>query len=143
MFHLPDMAKQGQRNKTITISERLPHFVTKACELHVTYQVEAKDNFYLVNLHVNGELQLQCQRCLEEFNYPYDNNTVIAVCRDEERAEQLLEHYECIVSPNLQITLDDLIIDELHLYAPQFHPEITECSSEINQFLTDKNDSNS
>lgn len=101
----------------------------------MTYQVEAKEDFYLIYLHVTGELTIQCQRCLDEFNFPYDNKTVIAVCRNDERAEQILEHYECIVSANLQISLEDILIDELHLYAPQFHAEISDCSSEINQIL--------
>lgn len=140
MIHLQEMAKHGPQTKTITVSERLPEFITAACEMRVTYQVEAKDDFYLIHLHVGGKLPLRCQRCMEEFNYPYDNNTIIAVCRSDERAEMLLEQYECIVSGNFQVNLDDLIVDELHLYAPQFHPEITDCSSEINQFLAEKND---
>lgn len=141
MFHIQEMVKYGQQTKTVTVSERLPHFITVPCTLEVSYWVEAIEDFYLIHLHVHGALQLQCQRCLDEFNYAYDNNTTIAICRDEERAEKLLEQYECIVSPIFQVDLDDLIIDELHLYAPQFHPEITDCRSEINQFLTEKNDS--
>ena len=135
MFYLQEMAKQGQRSKSVTLSERLPDFITSPCNLQVSYHVEEKDGIYLIHLHVMGMLSLQCQRCLDEFNYHYDNNTVIAVCRDDARAEQLLEHYECIVAPDLQVSLDDLVIDELHLYAPQFHPDVNDCKSEINQFL--------
>jgi uncharacterized protein len=141
MLHLQDLAKQEQHTKEITLKERLPQFVTVPCTLNVRYHVEAKDDYYLIHLHVEGALHLQCQRCLDEFDYHYDNNTLIAACKSDERAEELLEHYECIVSPTFQITLDDLIIDELHLYAPQFHPELTDCSSAITQFLTGKNES--
>jgi uncharacterized protein len=140
MFRLQELAKQGQHTKTLTVSERLPHWVTSPCDLAVAYHVEAKEGFYLVHLHVHGALHLQCQRCLDEFNYLHDNNTNIAVCRDDERAEKLLEHYECIVAPDFQVSLEDLIIDELHLYVPQFHPEVTDCSSEINQFLSGKSE---
>ncbi|ARM32200.1 metal-binding protein [Legionella longbeachae] len=135
MLHLQEMVKHGLQNKTIELKERLPNFITAPGHLHVTYQVAAKEDFYLIYLHVTGELTIQCQRCLDEFNFPYDNKTVIAVCRNDERAEQILEHYECIVSANLQISLEDILIDELHLYAPQFHAEISDCSSEINQIL--------
>lgn len=135
MLHLQEMVKQGSQNKTIMLQERLPNFITAPCHLHVTYQVEAKEDFYLISLHVTGELPLQCQRCLDEFNFPYDNKTVVAVCRNDERAEQILEHYECIVSANLQVNLEDVLIDELHLYAPQFHAEMSDCSNEINQIL--------
>ena len=142
MLNLQEEVNQGQKAKTITLNERLPAFLTAPCHLNITYQVESKDNYYLMHVHVQGLLNLQCQRCLDEYNFPYDNNTVIAVCRDDERAEQLLENYECVVSANFQISLEDLVTDELHLYVPPFHPEINECSSEINKFLAGKNESN-
>ncbi|QMT60483.1 DUF177 domain-containing protein [Legionella sp. PC997] len=140
MLHLQEMVKQGQQTKKVTLSERLPNFITSPCQLDTTYHVEAKEDFYLIHLHVKGDLLIQCQRCLDEFNFPYDNMTVVAVCRNDERAEQILEHYECIVSENLQVSLEDVLIDELHLYAPQFHPRIDDCSSEINQILVGKNE---
>lgn len=140
MLHLQEMVKQGQQTKTVTLGERLPNFITSTCQLDITYHVEAKEDFYLVHLHVKGELPVQCQRCLDEFKFPYDNMTIVAVCRNDERAEQILEYYECIVSENLQVSLEDMLIDELHLYAPQFHPKINDCSSEINQILMGKNE---
>ena len=92
-------------------------------------------------MEVSGELTVQCQRCIQEFNLKYNNSTTIAVTRNDERAEQLLEHYECIVSTNYQVNLEDLIIDELHLYVPQFHEETRDCDEEVNQFLTEKTES--
>lgn len=141
MLHLQEVVKQGQQIRTVILRDRLPNFLAAPCQLHVEYQVEAKEDLYIIYLHVEGELHIQCQRCLDEFNFPYDNKTVVAVCRNDERAEQVLEHYECIVSENLQVSLEDVLIDELHLYAPQFHSEISDCSSEINQFLTGKSES--
>ncbi|WP_298624320.1 YceD family protein [uncultured Legionella sp.] len=140
MLHLQEMAKQGQHIQNIIINERVPSFITGPCQLTVTYRVEAEDDFYLIHLHTAGKLNLICQRCLQEFAHPYENNTVIAVCRSDERAEQVLESYETIVSSNWQVNLTDLIIDELHLYAPQFHPEIKDCDDEINDILTGKID---
>ncbi|MDI1352598.1 MAG: YceD family protein [bacterium] len=120
----------------VVIEDRLPSFIKKASELDVMYQVEAKDDFYLIHLNVKGDLTINCQRCAQEFILAYDNTTVIAVCRNDERAEQLLELYECIVSSNWQVDLNDLISDELHLYVPLSHEETNDCDSEINQFLT-------
>jgi uncharacterized protein len=135
MLHLQDLAKQGQHNRTVTISDRLPPFIVAPCHLDVRYQIEAKDNFYLVDLHVKGPLIVTCQRCLQEFSLAYENSTTIAVARSDERAEQLLELYECIVSSNWQIDLEDLVSDDLHLYVPQFHNDINDCDQDINQFL--------
>lgn len=138
MLHLQEMAKQGQHVQNITVTERVPYFIVGPCELTATYSVEAEDDFYLIHLHTAGELTIICQRCLQEFVHPYENKTIIAVCRSDERAEQVLEFYECIVSSNWQVDLIELIIDELHLYVPQFHPEIEDCDDEVNDILTRK-----
>lgn len=138
MLYLQELAKHGPHNQEITLIERLPSFLASPCHLNVTYQVEPKDDFYLIHLEVRGELEVTCQRCLNEFKLMYNNPTTIAVTRNDERAEQLLEHYECIVSTNYQVNLEDLVVDELHLYVPQFHEETKDCDRDVNQFLTEK-----
>lgn len=140
MLHLQELAKQTQHTKELTVNERLPAFLSAPCHLSVSYQVEAKDNFYLIHLGVRGELTIICQRCMEEFLFPYDNHTIIAVCKNDDRAEQLLAHYECIVSASGEVALEDLVIDELHLYVPIFHSAIKDCDSEINQILSPQNE---
>lgn len=136
MLNLHDLVKQETQNKTVTLSDRLPHYLSSPCEVTARYQAKIKDDFYLLELHVSGALTVTCQRCMEDYDLAYDNMTQLAVCRTDERAEQLLEHFECVVSKNGSIELEELIIDELHLYVPHFHPEISDCSSEVNQFLT-------
>lgn len=138
MMHLQELAKHGQQEKEVILNERLPSFVSPGCRLHASYHIEAKDDFYLIHLRVQGNLNSICQRCMENFTVCYNNSTVIAVCRNVERAEQLLSQYECLVSSNWQVDLNELIIDELHLYAPQVHPDINECAKEINEILTGK-----
>lgn len=136
MLNLHDLVKQDAQNKIFTLSDRLPHYLSSPCEVTARYQATIEDNFYLLELQVSGAFTVTCQRCMEDYNLPYDNMTKLAICRTDERAEQLLEHYECVVSNNGFIELEELIIDELHLYIPHFHPEISDCSSEVNQFLT-------
>ncbi|RUR12152.1 DUF177 domain-containing protein [Legionella sp. km772] len=141
MLYLQELTKHGSQNQHLNLSARLPSFLASPCQVNVTYQVEAKEDFYLMHLVVSGELTVTCQRCLNAFNLIYNNPTTIAVARDDERAEQLLEHYECIVSSNYQVNLEDLVIDELHLYVPQFHEETKDCDGEVNQYLTGKTES--
>ncbi len=141
MLYLQELAKQGLQSKQIKLDERLPSFLVAPCDLIINYKTEPKEDFYLIHIEVSGELTIICQRCLNEFKLQYNNPTTIAVARNDARAEQLLEHYECIVSPNFQVSIDDLVIDELHLYVPQFHEETKDCSEEINQFLTEKTES--
>ncbi|MFI4919819.1 MAG: YceD family protein [Legionellales bacterium] len=135
MLYLQELVKQEQQTQKITIIERLPLFLSTPCLLDVTYRVVLQDDYYLIHLGVTGTLHVVCQRCMNEFIHSYENHTVIAVCRSDERAERLLEHYECIVSSSWQVDLEALIIDELHLYAPQFHPNLDDCGDEINRIL--------
>lgn len=135
MLYLQELAKQGVQQEQLTVAERLPHFIVAPCQLEVVYNVEAKEDFYLIHLKVQGALTCICQRCLHEVQLSYENPTTIAVARNDERAEQLLGQYECVVSSNWQVNLDDLVADDLHLYAPQFHLETKDCDQEINEFL--------
>ena len=136
MLRLQDLAKQTQHSTKLILTEHLPSFLNGPCEVQTTYRVEAKDDYYLIHLHVKGELNVLCQRCMQEFKFDHDNSTVIAVCKNEDRAESLLEIYESIVSLNGQVVLEDLVRDELYLYVPQSHPNIEDCDEEVLQILT-------
>lgn len=138
MLHLQELVNQGQRVQELAVCERLPRFLVGPCPLTVTYAVEAQDDFYILHLQTTGTLIGMCQRCMQEFSIPYKNQTDIAVCRSDARAEQLLEQYECIVSSDWKIDLMDVVIDELHLYAPQFHPSTQDCGDEIQEILKGK-----
>ena len=45
----------------------------------------------------------------------------------EELAETLMEEYECVVANHFNVNLEELIIDELHLYGPEKHMEGEPC----------------
>lgn len=141
MLRLNDLAKQQSQTHHLVVSDDLPVSLKGPCALDVSYRVEAQNDIYLIHLRVVGDLTAICQRCMHEYPLSYDNQTVIAVCRSDARAEELLEEYECIVASNWQVSLDELIHDELHLYVPEFHPDFNACDDEINQFLTEKNES--
>lgn len=140
MIHLQELSKHGQQEQVFNFDDRLPFYVKSGCQLKVKFSVEAKDDLYLIHLHVSGEFTGVCQRCLQDFPVSYDNATRIAVCRNDDRAEQLISQYECIVSSNWQVDLKELIIDELHLYAPQMHPDFQDCDESVNKILTGKSE---
>ncbi|PJD94497.1 MAG: metal-binding protein [Legionella sp.] len=138
MLHLSELANQGTQHSQLTITNRIPSFIVAPCHVEVSYQVEKKEDYFLLSMQVEGKLTLCCQRCMQEFDFIYSNPTTLAVVRSEERAEQLLAHYECIVSSNWKVALEELVVDELHLYAPQFHSKKEDCDKDINQFLIEK-----
>lgn len=135
VLNIQELGKQSQHTQPLVIKDRLPPFLEGECNLSVSYHAVATDDFYVLNLDVSGPLTVTCQRCLDPFSIDYKNVTAVAVCRTEERAEQLLEEYECIVSSNWKISIEDIVCDELHLYVPEFHQEIIHCDTKLNQFL--------
>ena len=127
MLQLPKLTGRGSCQERVTLTERLPYFIEGSCELNISFFVEAKDEYFLLHLQSAGDLNVICQRCMEVFSCPYTNSLIIAVCENDKKAEELLSDYECIVSPNFKVDLNELITDELHLYAPHAHLDEKEC----------------
>lgn len=115
----------------LKLSERLPYYIVSDCTLDCEYLVQRFPNYYLLRLNVSGELSIQCQRCLENFTYPYENQTEVAICRDDLTAESLMEQYECIVAPQNELDLVPIVTDELYLYAPEKHAELIDCTEKF------------
>jgi uncharacterized protein len=115
----------------LNLTERLPHQIISDCSLVCEYVVSRYPDYYVLTLDVTGELPMQCQRCLGEFAQPYKNHTTLAICTNESTAEKLMESYECIVSPQLEVNLNEIVTDELHLYAPEKHEELIDCTDKI------------
>ena len=118
----------------INLNERLPERVLP-CTMSCQYQVEAHQDFYLMQLAIQAHLKIICQRCLQVFDYTYMNELELAICPDEATAEKILEHYETIVAQKNQIDLTLILTDELHLGAPHYHTTMEDCDSEISQYI--------
>lgn len=129
-------ANDGQECVKLVLNERLPEHVNAPCELACQFSVEYLDNYYLVHLNVDARLRITCQRCLKEFKHDYKNQTALAICYSDERAEKLMEQYECIVSAHNEVDLKELLTDELHLYSPAFHRDLKDCDTEISRFIS-------
>lgn len=130
------------QNFTIELKERLPSYLGP-CVVNGCFSVENYANYYLMPLNVNANLTISCQRCLAEFGYHYSNETTIAICNSDEIAENLMNQYECVVSSDSHINLEDLLVDELYLYTSQFHPKAEDCDNEVGQYIGLENSSES
>lgn len=124
---------QGQCK--IEISSRLPVFLQEPCQLDCAYQIIAEQDYYVLTMHLQGQLQCVCQRCLQVFQQGYDNTIRIAICTTELRAEQLMRDYECIVVPDGRCELETIALDELYFSAPSSHPQRDDCDAHIMEFL--------
>lgn len=120
---------------SFTITERLPYYVNAPCLVDCIYQLEKEDDYYLLILQLKIKANITCQRCLSSFEDEYQHETKIALCRREQRAEQLLSKFDTIVIPEDEIDLLELITDELNLNLPELHLNIENCNPEMKDFL--------
>lgn len=119
---------------TICIEDRLPEHIKSPCKLTCELQINEQNDFYLLDLNIQGNLNIICQRCLQSFCYDYQHSTQLAVCNTEDVAERLMEEYECIVE-DYQIDLKDILTDDLHLYSVQKHLQLQDCDIEIRNLI--------
>ncbi len=126
-----DLKKKGLLGKpsleTVFIDERLPSHITHAFELKCQYEVELKGDYYLLKLCEEAMLPITCLRCSQEFSYHYQQKTELVVCSNEKTAEKYQSLYDVIVAHDYLIDLKDILIDNLHLFSPQFHENIESC----------------
>lgn len=115
----------------LTLKDRLPRNVAAANRLTGQIQAVVHGDCYLLSVEVEGQLLINCQRCLEEFNYDYQQQTQLAVCQDEETAEKWMTQYESLVVTDNTLDLEEIVTDDLYLYAPEKHPHLEDCRCEI------------
>jgi uncharacterized protein len=124
-----------QQSLMIEIQDRLPGHLCSPCLINCLFKVKPFKNYYLITLKCDSILTVVCQRCLGEFAHHYSNQTELAICDSDETAENMMSDYECIVS-NSQVNLQELLTDELYLYAPQFHLDFKDCDHETDVFIS-------
>lgn len=122
---------------TVCIEERLPEHIQSPCKLTCDLQIQKQRGYYLLDLNIQGNLDVICQRCLQSFCYDYQHSTQLAVCHTEEIAERLMEEYECIVEDH-EIDLKDILADDLHLYSVQKHEQLQDCDIEMRRLIGTK-----
>jgi uncharacterized protein len=138
LIDVKNLAIKGEwEHLELKIYDRLPVHVRSPSAVACRFQIQQVDKYYLLTLHAKSTLTVICQRCLQEFAYQYTNVTQVALASSDEMADKLMEKYECIVTLNDQLDLQELVTDELHLYVEEFHREIKDCDNEVAQYITD------
>jgi uncharacterized protein len=72
----------------------------------------------LVTGHIEAELELQCQRCLEPVKLKVHAKPKLAWVKTDEQLAALPEEYEPLLSADGHVELRDLVADELLLALP-------------------------
>ncbi len=82
------------------------------------------EGYKFIEGHVKTVISLQCQRCLEEFDYSLTAEFCLSPVLDEQQAETLPEQYEAVVLEDKHINIEKMIEDEIILNLPlvAMHP---------------------
>ena len=121
------------------IDKRLPPQATDPCQVHAVLKVHGKkEDYFRLDLSINGKLSIKCMRCMKTFDWLFDEAITVAVCDTEQKAEALMSEYECMVSHNYHIEPVDVITDSLNLMAPEIHPDLSACDlSDVKAYLSE------
>ena len=74
--------------------------------------------FAVAELKMSGTATLQCQRCMESMVVPVDTGTRVALLSSEADAGRAPDDLEPVLAPGGQISVADLVEEELMLYLP-------------------------
>jgi len=100
----------------------------------IRYRIETglkKSGRAFMRLEASGQLQLQCQRCMQDMTLPIDNQFELMIVESETEADQLGEEIDVLLLDEQLISLSDLIEDEILLNLPIIpkHAAGTDCAN--------------
>ncbi len=103
-------------------------------------KIKVKYSFYLesdTTPCLDGEISLNvyltCQRCLEELPFSLDLNFNLAFVKNENQAEELSKHLEIYLFEDEELSLIDLISDEILLSIPMVPKHNLDCLSSFKE----------
>lgn len=121
---LKTLAKQAEPIQlALTVTERLPYYIQAPCELHCEVLVQPGRNYYVLNLKSKGQVLIQCQSCLKDFTYDFNHTSELALCHNEEIANQMMNSMDCIVQTGDELDVLEIATDDLHLFCPEKHEQ--------------------
>lgn len=141
LFMIIDLIREQTRETQpvcLVLDTRLPPPIEGPCTVNCTYRVETQNGFFRLQLSTSATIKIVCQRCLSVFDYCYNNETELAICKNDALCDQLMDRYECIVAEDNLVNLNELLTDEFHLYIPQTHPNTENCNHEMTHYIEKK-----
>ncbi len=86
-------------------------------EVGIEFGVDGQGIHYL-RFHLEAQLVLQCQRCMESFIYGIIDDFVVGVVHTEEEAGRLPARYDPVVIKDGFLVIQDVVEDELMVSLP-------------------------
>lgn len=86
---------------------------------------------HLVHVHLEGQVEVTCQRCLEAMPETVSSDNSLALVWSDEQARHLPRHLDPLIATEEACNLWDLVEEELMLSLPQFSYHDTEDCNEL------------
>jgi uncharacterized protein len=97
-------------------------------KVNLHFGVDEQQVTYLTG-HLESKLTLQCQRCMEPFNYEIITDFALGIISTLDEANALPERYEPVLATEGNLALRELIEDEIILNLPIIpRHELDECN---------------
>ena len=103
-------------------------------------KIKVNYSFYVENKTtpcLDGEISLNiyltCQRCLEELPFSLDLSFSMAFVKNENQAEELSKHLEIYLFEEEELSIIDLISDEILLSIPMVPKHNLDCMSSLKE----------
>ena len=141
-------AREGQKLETavpLTQMKRLSkllHSTDNEVEVELEFGVDVLGTHFLQG-HLQGRLELICQRCLKSMQLDIDTTLSLGFVRNATKTDTVPGEYEPIVAENCRVVLLELIEDELLLALPQIPMHDPQaCSAQVWQSGPEQADKN-
>ncbi len=82
------------------------------------YSGSDQDSLPQVNVELQAEVNLLCQRQLQPFTQQVSAESQVVLVADEAQAEQVVEHYEPFACSDIELDIEALLAEELLLALP-------------------------
>tara|TARA_R110002110_G_scaffold404606_1_gene623193 strand:- start:234610 stop:235155 length:546 start_codon:yes stop_codon:yes gene_type:complete len=93
----------------------------------------------LVTGHISSVLRLNCQRCLEDFDFTLSQKIYVGVVTSQKAAEALPSEYEPLLVEGGKVNLLDWISEEINLSIPMIPKHSEPCGLQQNFSDTNNN----
>ena len=99
--------------------------------VHGVAHFRREAGFRIVELELEGEAKLVCQRCLAPLTWPLASETRVAIVANEKDADGVPQEFETVHATDDRIRVADLVEEELLLTLPlvPLHESAEECQT--------------
>ena len=100
---------------------------------------DGPEGFPRVHLTINGQLALECQRCLRPNLWQLELETLLTVLRTEDELKQIQDPFDCVFMGDDGLNIEAIVEDEILAALPiaLVHGPESECAKSAAEFDSD------